>query len=254
MPDRPVAQATAPQGPSFEEKWRNRFKDFAGSSDDDAGIAGWSPSGLEARLRAFSRACKHVRPETVWLDAGCGAGTYARWLAAQNLQVWGCDYSFPALVKARSKDSGAINWCASDVNHLPFKAGSFDGALCFGVTQALRDSGRAVMQLSSVVRPGGELWVDGLNAGCLPHVWETLRRRLTGKPIHLRYESPKVLRRLMQCQGLADCTLYWIPILPARWQRYQWLLETSTVIRVLRAAPVLGALLSHAFMIRGVKL
>lgn len=38
---------------SFEKLWRKRFESFATNAEDDAGIAGWSPTGLDARLRKF---------------------------------------------------------------------------------------------------------------------------------------------------------------------------------------------------------
>lgn len=36
----------------------------------------------------------------LWLDIGCGAGTYTRMLASEGLRVIGIDYSLPSLVKA----------------------------------------------------------------------------------------------------------------------------------------------------------
>ena len=50
MPDRSLPPDN--DGPSFESKWRERFEEFAELRDDDAGIAGWSPSGLETRFRS----------------------------------------------------------------------------------------------------------------------------------------------------------------------------------------------------------
>ena len=39
--------------PGFEQEWRSRFIEFADLRDDDAGIAGWSTTGLDARFRFF---------------------------------------------------------------------------------------------------------------------------------------------------------------------------------------------------------
>ena len=47
-----------------------------------------------------------------YLDVGCGAGTYSRWLAARGLEVIGIDYSQPTLVKARDRtESGRRVLC-----------------------------------------------------------------------------------------------------------------------------------------------
>ena len=94
----------------FEEKWRRRFERYAVSSNDDAGIAGWSESGLAARFRQFTRAWRHEHRESTptgqWLDAGCGAGTYTRYLLSQRLNVIAVDYSEPTTRKARTRSPG----------------------------------------------------------------------------------------------------------------------------------------------------
>src|SRR5207237_423577 len=56
----------------------------------------------------------------VYLDVGCGAGTYTRWLSDQGLQVVGLDYSQPTLKKARQRMSPGIPLCAGDATRLPF--------------------------------------------------------------------------------------------------------------------------------------
>lgn len=132
---------------SFEERWRERFESFG-----------------------------------LWLDAGCGAGTYGRFLLGRGLQVVAMDYSAPTILMARERSEAVILWCVADVNQLPVRPGSFDGAICFG---ALR--------------------------------------------------------------------LYWLSILPARWQRFQWLLETAAGKALFRYVPPLGLLFSHAFVVCGRK-
>jgi SAM-dependent methyltransferase len=235
---------------SFEQRWRDRFQGWADKHEDDAGIAGWSPTGLEARLRNFARLWRADAADGVWLDAGCGAGTYTRFLASQQMRVVGMDYCLPAVQKASQRDNGDNAWCVADVRRLPVRQGAFDGALCFGVMQALTESGPALQELSSVVRCGGQVWIDALNGHCLPHLWERLRRRLAGLPPHVRYESPRQLQRLMRRYGLEDVQLYWVPILPGALQRFQGLLETAWVRWLIRHVPLLGALISHAFVLR----
>jgi SAM-dependent methyltransferase len=231
----------------FEARWRRRFQDFAARFEDDAGIAGWSPTGLAARLRHFGHWWGGAPPGTLWLDAGCGAGTYTRFLAGQGLTVLGMDYSLPTLVKAKARGGGL--WAAGEVARLPVRPGSLDGVLCFGVIQALSESGPAVGELAAALRPGGQVWIDALNAWCLPHLGERLMRRLRKRPPHVRYESPRVLAKLLRRNGLEHVRLYWLPILPARWQRLQWLAETEPARWLFRAAPLLGALLSHSFVL-----
>ncbi len=233
----------------FERAWSRRFREFAHVHDDDAGIAGWSSTGLATRLRHFERYFDTARARGLWLDAGCGAGTYSRLLRRHGAEVVGVDYSIESLRKACRRDDLGVLYCAADVTRLPVRAHCFDGALCFGVTQALSDSGAALHALTAAVRPGGEIWIDGLNVWCLPHLFELVARRLRGRRDHLRYESPRRMLRALRSDGW-QASLYWLPILPARLSRYQWLLERRGVAALLKTVAPLGALLSHSFLIR----
>jgi 2-polyprenyl-3-methyl-5-hydroxy-6-metoxy-1,4-benzoquinol methylase len=237
----------------FEKQWRERFETFAESHDHDAGIAGWSSSGLAARFRHFVRLWQPRATGAVWLDAGCGAGTYSRYMADQGAQVMGMDYSFPTLEKAKKRSQTVTKWTAGDVTRLPLKSGYFDGVICFGVTQALSDSRQISSELARIVKPGGIIWIDALNAYCVPHMLERAWLRLTGRPAQMRFEFPRRLCDALRKAGGLNIQLHWLPILPQRWQRFQWIVETHTVIWLLHHVPLLGALLSHAFVISACK-
>jgi ubiquinone/menaquinone biosynthesis C-methylase UbiE len=149
--------------PGFEQEWRNRFIEFADLRDDDAGIAGWSTTGLDARFRFFRSLWRGAKPGSFYLDVGCGAGTYTRWLDDQRLSVVGVDYSQPALRKAMARTKAGIAFCSADATRLPFADASVDGVLCLGVLQAMQASEPLVRELSRVIRDGGRLWIDSLN-------------------------------------------------------------------------------------------
>jgi SAM-dependent methyltransferase len=239
--------------PAFEHDWRKRFERFAKASDDDPGIAGWTASGLGARTRRFACLWQPGSAGELWLDAGCGAGTYARYLGEFGMQVVGVDYSFTTLEKASERVGGAACFVMADVRHLPFTPGSFAGVLCFGVLQALAESEGAISELALQVAPGGALWVDGLNRFCFVHAFDLARRRLRGKPLHLRYESPARIAELLRANGLIDVGVYWMPILPARWRRFQRFLESKLVQKAFALLAPLGSFASHAFIATGRK-
>jgi SAM-dependent methyltransferase len=242
----------APPTPDqFERRWRDRFAWYAEHFDDDASIAGWTHTGLATRHRQFARQFRRSVTGERWLDAGCGAGTYARYLAGLGAMVLGLDYSIPTASKANRLAVAGTAFCVGDATNLPVKPASLDGAICLGVTQALASSDRLVRSLAQAVRPGGEVWVDALNAGCAVHLLSEGRRRLRRLPPHLRYERPSALRSLMRSQGLSDVRIIWLPILPARLQFLQPLLESPAVLRLLQAFPPLGALISHSFIACG---
>ncbi len=242
-----------PVRPTFENAWRQRFEEFAAVRDDDAGIAGWSTQGLETRMRAFRRVWPGARAGSLWLDAGCGAGTYTRYLATRGLRVVGLDYSLVTAAKAKARDSANCMWGVADVTRLPLRPECFDGVICFGVVQALSGSDPAIRELAAQLRPGGQVWVDALNAHCVANIGVRFSRWLRGKPQHLRYESPRRMRRLMGAAGLVGVRIHWIPIMPARLKALQPIVEGALVGALLRYVPGLGAMFSHSCMLTGMK-
>ncbi|MCB1936431.1 MAG: class I SAM-dependent methyltransferase [Nitrosomonas sp.] len=238
---------------SFEKLWRKRFENFASNAEDDAGIAGWSATGLDARLRKFKEIWNN-HPELkkdIWLDAGCGAGTYTRFIAEQGADVVGLDYSYPSIQKAKSRSNDSIAWCVADINKIPLQPQFFEGVICFGVTQALNNSSHAIHGLTKMVKPGGYVCIDALNSRCLPNIWEQFSRWILNKPAHLRYETKHNMHQLMRRQGLTDIQLHWLPILPSRYYRYQWIVETRVAKWIWQHMPSVGQFFCHAFILCG---
>ena len=238
--------------PSFEERWRKRFLEFS-NNDDDAGIAGWSATGLEVRYRHFSQVWPGDTIGNLWLDVGCGAGTYSRFLMNKHVRVIGMDYSYPTVLKARDRGSESGAWAVADVTRLPITDSAFDGVMCFGVMQALADAEPAVHELVRAVKPGGQIWIDALNGWCLPTLWDRVKRWMRKRPKHLRHDSPRQLRHMMKVQGCDNVHLYWVPILPQRFQRHQWLLELPASRWFLSRIPFAGLVISHAFVLYGTR-
>ncbi len=236
---------------AFERGWRRRFERFAEVCDDDAGIGGWSTSGLNARMRRFLSLWEPTLPGQLWLDAGCGAGSFTRYLSDQGMRVVAADYSFATLKKAKERLGPTVRCVLADVRRLPYRSGQFDGVLCFGVLQALAESTSAIRELSSQLRSGGTLWIEVLNRGCLVHAWELARRRLRGQPPHLRYESPREVKRLLVAAGLEEVRVHWMPILPSGWQRFQRMLESRFIRTLFERLPPLGRIASHSFIATG---
>jgi SAM-dependent methyltransferase len=235
----------------FEHAWRQRFEEFAELSENDAGIAGWSESGLAARFRRFRQLWGERRIVGCWVDAGCGAATYSRELVARGAFVVGVDYSFPSLVKARQRGQHGIGFVIADVRRLPIGPHSVAGALCFGVTQALSDSAAVASELSRCLMPGGEVWIDGLNRYCLPNAFRNLRRRLHGKPTHLRYEGPWAMKRALRTAGLCEVRLHWMPIIPKSLRAFEPMIESLPGRLLLTWLAPISALISHAFIVTG---
>jgi ubiquinone/menaquinone biosynthesis C-methylase UbiE len=164
------------------------------------------------------------------------------------LRTIGLDYSQPTLAKARARLPADIVLVAGDATQLPFADDTFDGALCFGVLQAVSDSAPVVRELARVLAPGAMLWIDALNRDGIAARLIELHRTLRAKKRHLRYESTFDLERCLVDAGMVDVRLHWLPIAPGRLQRMQPLLDSRVTAAALKAVPFAGRLLSHSFV------
>ena len=122
----------------------------------------------------------HVGPGDRVLDAGCGPGRITRWLAERITPggtVQAVDHEFGVLEYAAWALGGApvagatIELGLSAVTDLPFADGVLDAAWCSSVLGYVEDPGRALAELTRVVRPGGRIVVvtgDAARATFLP--------------------------------------------------------------------------------------
>lgn len=236
---------------SFEETWRRRFESFGLKANDDAGIAGWSANGLATRLRAFERAFGARRLDgQVWLDVGCGAGTYSRWLAARGAQVIALDYSQPSLAKAaRLPGNAGLPFAVADATCLPLPAACADGVLLFGVLQALSSPVPALAELRRVLRPGGELWVDALNADSAAARAIAARERRRGEPPRLRHDRANELLAALAQLGFASPRLHHVAVAPGRLAALQPWLESAPARALFAAWPRLASIASHSLLL-----
>ena len=103
---------------------------------------------------------------TVWLDAGCGTGTLARWLATRGCSVLGVDAASEmvtvAAQAAKSQNCsdrlsfvqiGTIARLALDDNLL-------DAILCSSVLEYVPDPAACLTEFARVLKPGGLLLVS----------------------------------------------------------------------------------------------
>jgi ubiquinone/menaquinone biosynthesis C-methylase UbiE len=93
---------------------------------------------------------------TCVLDAGCGTGRMARYLADRGVQVTGLDLS-PGMLAVARRDHPGVPVVEGTVTHLPFDAARFDGVLFWYslIHVADPDLARALAEAARVLRPDG---------------------------------------------------------------------------------------------------
>ena len=137
-----------------------------------------------ARRQEVLRRCLEgiALQNTTWLDAGCGTGTLARWLAEQGCQVEAVDAAPEMLRVAQEVASEAPGLPPITFQHvetveaLPFPANCFDGILCSSVLEYVPNPHACLDELGRVLRPNGVLLIS------VPSARSVVRRLL--KAVH----------------------------------------------------------------------
>lgn len=107
-----------------------------------------------------------VKPDSIWLDAGCGTGILAKTLAARGARVWAIDLA-PNMLKAL-EDDDRIQTILADIRQLPLADEMLDGAVS---NFALHWLGSGIVpEIMRVIQPGGEAWLAVPVAGSLSDV------------------------------------------------------------------------------------
>jgi len=96
------------------------------------------------------------------LDAACGTGRYAAYLAAHGHEVVGVDQSPAMLDRARAKLPGS-RFLEGQLTALPLDDGTVDAAVCGLALVHVPDLDGALGELARVVRPGGRVLVSDVH-------------------------------------------------------------------------------------------
>lgn len=103
------------------------------------------------------------------LDVGCGTGRHLEVLGARGFpHAVGMDLSLPLLRDARARK---LPVARADMRHLPFRRGGFDLVTSFftsfGYFATFEEDVDALAQFVSVLKPGGYLFLDLIDAAYL---------------------------------------------------------------------------------------
>jgi 2-polyprenyl-6-hydroxyphenyl methylase/3-demethylubiquinone-9 3-methyltransferase len=133
---------------------------------DDLAAEWWRPGGDFELLHwlAAARAAlipPAVSPGAVLIDAGCGGGLLAPHLAGKGYRHVGVDLRMAGLATAAVH--GVRSVCG-DVTRLPFATGCADVVAAGEILEHVTDLSATVAELCRVLRPGGLVVLDTVNA------------------------------------------------------------------------------------------
>jgi arsenite methyltransferase len=113
----------------------------------------------------------HINKDTYVLDAGCGVGATACYLAKRyGCSVVGVDISEGMIARSnerakRERVKDSVEFRVADVRDLPFDGALFDVVICESVATFIEDKRQVASELVRVTKPGGyvglneEIWL-----------------------------------------------------------------------------------------------
>ena len=198
---------------------------------DELAAQWWRPDGAFAMLHWLAEARAELIPpaqraEAVLVDVGCGGGLLAPYVAGKGYRHVGVD-----LVRSALREAGAhgVAPVAGDAAALPFADGCADVVAAGELLEHVLDWRRAIAEVCRVLRPGGTLVLDTLNATALSRLLAVrVAELLPGVPRGIHDPRLFVDARAL----VAECARHRVRlavrgIRPAVWPMARWLVRQA---------------------------
>lgn len=111
---------------------------------------------------------KILQPQThaLMLDAACGKGRHATYLASSGFDVTGIDLSYSAIKEAKLLENEHLSFFQHDMRN-KFRINYFDYIFnfytSFGYFDNIQDDEKCIQAFTAGLKPGGKLIIDFLN-------------------------------------------------------------------------------------------
>lgn len=162
------------------------------------------------------------------LEVACGRGGFTGQLARAGAHVTGCDFSWAALLAARSKQAAGllprVALVQGDAQRMPFADSSFDAVVCCETIEHLPEVQAGLSELWRITRVGGRLFLTTPNYANFMGLYEIYARfrhpeKKDDQPFDRRQWFPQV-RRWVRRAGWkivkSDGTVHQFPFVPGR--------------------------------------
>lgn len=165
------------------------------------------------RLRVLAEVLPEPQHGLTWLDAGCGTGTIARWLARERgARVIAMDASERMLENAAKSPN--VEYIIGDITCSSLRGNSFDGIVCSSVLEYLLDPIEALREFQRIAKPGATILLSVPNAAlCVQAIlrtgyWMTRlfrKRRVFSYLDHSKHRfNEQDFARLLSANGFAS--------------------------------------------------
>lgn len=132
-----------------QDSIRQYYEEYYGTKRDQ--VTGQSLRRVRSNFRGIN-----IKPDTRFIDVGCGLGAVGSYLAGQGVMPVGIDISLEAIRVA----SGAEDYVAlvqANAEKLPFSNASFGGAAFMGTLEHFRNPSGALKEIIRILKPEAQI-------------------------------------------------------------------------------------------------
>jgi ubiquinone/menaquinone biosynthesis C-methylase UbiE len=146
-------------------------------------------------------------------------------------------------------DSERRRYVQGEAYQLPFRAATFDLILAIGIFQALAAPERALDEIARVLRPGGHVILEALNAHELIAMARRGRQGLRGvREDPVRTYPPRRMRGWLEERGLRPVTRAGIYLPPRKPIWLARLVDRSRILPLVSRVPGLAWAGAHSYL------